>query len=114
CLAKDPDERWQSAVDLRRQLSWTIDLGSGSDVQSSIAVGHRLRQTAAAWILGIAIVAAIAGSAVLMWTRSRATTPRGVTRSVIPLATGTRLFTNPLRSTVALSPDATTIPLIAH
>src|SRR5262249_61301170 len=86
CLAKDPDERWQSAVDLRRQLSWTIDLGSGSDVQSSIAVGHRLRQTAAAWILGIVIGAAIAGSAVIMWTRSRTTTPRGVTRSVIPLA----------------------------
>jgi serine/threonine protein kinase/Tol biopolymer transport system component len=114
CLAKDPDERWQSAVDLRRQLNWTIDLGSGSDVQSSIAVGHRLRQTAAAWILGIVIGAVIVGSAVPLWIRSRTPISRDVTRSVITLPAGTRLSSDPLRATVAISPDGRTIAVAAE
>jgi hypothetical protein len=114
CLAKNPDERWQSAVDLRRQLQWTIDPGSGSDVQSSIAVGHRRRQTAAAWILGIVIGAVIAGSAVPLWIRSRSPISRDVTRSVITLPAGTRLLGEPVRSTVAISPDGRTIALAAE
>jgi Tol biopolymer transport system component len=114
CLAKDPDERWQSAVDLRRQLCWTIDLGSGSDVQSSVAVGHRLRQTAAAWILGIVIGAVIAGSAIPLWIRSRTPISRGVTRSVITLPAGTRLFSDPIRATVTISPDGRTVAMAAE
>src|SRR5262249_28912499 len=74
----------------------------------------RLRQTVPAWILGIAIGASIAGSAVLTWTRSRTTTPRGVTRSVIPLPTGTRLVSDVLRAAVAISPDGRTIAVAAE
>jgi eukaryotic-like serine/threonine-protein kinase len=114
CLAKDPDERWQSAVDLRRQLNWTSDLGSGNDVQSSIEVGHRLRQTAAAWILGIVIGAVIASSAVFLWIRSRTPISRSVTKSVITLPAGTRLSGDPLRATVAISPDGRTIAMAAE
>ena len=30
CLAKDPDERWQSAADLRRELSWIAEAGDAT------------------------------------------------------------------------------------
>ena len=30
CLAKDPDERWQSAADLRRELAWIAEAGDAA------------------------------------------------------------------------------------
>ena len=42
CLAKDPDERWQSAGDLKRQLAWIADSAQGN-AHAGIAasIGHR-------------------------------------------------------------------------
>jgi eukaryotic-like serine/threonine-protein kinase len=34
CLAKDPDERWQSAADIRRELTWMRDIGAVSAIPS--------------------------------------------------------------------------------
>ena len=34
CLAKDPDERWQSAADIRRELTWMHDAGAVSAIPS--------------------------------------------------------------------------------
>jgi dipeptidyl aminopeptidase/acylaminoacyl peptidase len=55
CLAKDPDERWQSARDLLAELEWIADTGSASTVIASEAVRVRSRR----W-LQIAALAAIA------------------------------------------------------
>src|ERR1700740_76769 len=34
CLAKDPDERWQTASDLKRELKWIGDEGSGAGLST--------------------------------------------------------------------------------
>ena len=34
CLAKDPDERWQSAADIRRELAWLHEAGTASAIPS--------------------------------------------------------------------------------
>jgi len=34
CLAKDPDERWQSAADIRRELAWLHESGTVSAIPS--------------------------------------------------------------------------------
>jgi Tol biopolymer transport system component len=56
CLAKDPDERWQSAADVRRQLQWLVE-GAGSTAIAPPA-GRRASWIAAA----LAALAAIAGA----------------------------------------------------
>ena len=35
CLAKDPDERWQSAGDLKRELRWIAEAGSRDSAPGS-------------------------------------------------------------------------------
>ena len=56
CLAKDPDERWQSASDLTRELRWINESGASARVAAS-PVAHRARRDRL--ILGVA--AALAG-----------------------------------------------------
>ena len=59
CLAKDPDERWQSARDVLGQLEW-ISQGSGS--QSGVAAASAPatrppgRQRLALWTLAVLTV----------------------------------------------------------
>ena len=60
CLAKDPDERFQSAHDLSLQLKWISEAGSQAGVAAPI-VAHRRSRERFAWTL-----AAIAGAALLL------------------------------------------------
>jgi serine/threonine protein kinase len=49
CWAKDPDERWQSAGDLRRELEW-IAAGGGRPVAEAAPAPHGVRRRQAiAW-----------------------------------------------------------------
>ncbi|MGB6546945.1 MAG: serine/threonine-protein kinase, partial [Candidatus Acidiferrales bacterium] len=62
CLAKDPDERFQSAHDLSLQLKWISEAGSQAGVAAPV-VAHRRSRERIAWAL-----AAIAGVALLIAT----------------------------------------------
>jgi serine/threonine-protein kinase len=59
CLEKDPDERWQTAGDLMRELRW-IDTGRtnvvGARQQSSRGFVHRLGWIVAAICLAVTLV----------------------------------------------------------
>jgi hypothetical protein len=60
CLAKDPDERFQSAHDLNLQLKWIAEAGSGVPAP----VARRKSREKMAWALAVVfLVAAIAGAA---------------------------------------------------
>jgi Tol biopolymer transport system component len=62
CLAKDPEERWQNAGDLGRELKW-LAAGNG-DVDPALATGAPgTRRGSGRWpwlVAGIAVVAAVA------------------------------------------------------
>ena len=74
CLAKDPDDRWQSARDLRRELQWVAD-GRTEDAVAAKAARPRRR-----WLVGVvAGGAALAGVALGLALRP-APPPADVTR----------------------------------
>ena len=63
CLAKDPDDRWQSARDLRDELRW-IESG-GTDTAALAVLTPRRNPERLAWIGVLAVVTAVAVFALL-------------------------------------------------
>ena len=67
CLSKDPDERWQSAGDLRRQLTWIVDSRSGLSAPATGVVAPQRgawrpsASLAAAAVLVGSVLAGVAG-----------------------------------------------------
>lgn len=104
CLAKDPDERWQSATDLARELRW---LGSGSARPATgaalalpRAAGPRWKAIAAWSVFGAGVGLALVGAFAL--THRRAEAPRVALRSVLPFPTREL---DPLSAVPAISRD---------
>jgi serine/threonine protein kinase len=61
CLAKDPDERWQSASDLAAELKWIAEAGSQSD-RSMPQPAQRTKRERWIWSAAVAVLlAALAG-----------------------------------------------------
>jgi eukaryotic-like serine/threonine-protein kinase len=67
CIAKDPDDRWQTAGDLRRELEW---IASGSGAVSSAGAGGsaRPRRARRAWIAA-GLIGVLAGAFTVMLLR---------------------------------------------
>ncbi len=65
CLAKDPDDRWQSAHDVATELKWIAEGGSQTGMPVAARPALRLR---IAWMLA-AVFAAVAAGALLLASR---------------------------------------------
>jgi eukaryotic-like serine/threonine-protein kinase len=65
CLAKDPDQRWQSAHDLKLQLETIAEMGSKAGVPAVVAGARRERKrlgivfAVAGWVLAVAGLAGV-------------------------------------------------------
>jgi eukaryotic-like serine/threonine-protein kinase len=69
CLAKDPDERWQTASDLRQALQWIAEGGTRTGVQSSVPRTRRSHGARIAWIAAtLVLVIAILTAVAFMWS----------------------------------------------
>jgi len=106
CLAKNPDDRWQSAADVRRELEWiAASAGSARLAAAGPRSGARL-----AWT--VAVVASLVAASALTWyvrTEFREkTSPPRVTRMTIATPGVAAVSLNSGRS-VAITPDGTRI-----
>jgi Tol biopolymer transport system component len=110
-LAKNPDERWQSASDLASELKWITESGSQLAPTPGVpAKGMRSRwQAAALWAALTLLLAATVG--VVAWNL-KPTPPRPVSRAVITLPPGQKLA-GLNQVAVALSPDGTQLAYVA-
>jgi serine/threonine protein kinase len=88
CLAKDPDERWQSASDLKSELNWIVESGSQTGVSASVGSGRKTRERMAWAGVAASAVAIIALLAVHL--RQASLRPALVISSIVP-PSGTRL-----------------------
>src|SRR5260370_6144718 len=115
CLGKDPDDRWQTASDLTRELKWIAERGSqagASQPTPSAKVVRSLGRKAVMLSLGtLLLVAAVAGIAA--WNL-KPSPPQPVTRTVITLPLGQQLAGLDSGPAVALSPDGTHLAYVAR
>jgi len=116
CLAKDPDERWQSAHDVGAQLKWIArQLVAGHTEGAGAPAALASRPGGRIWRMGLAFVmtAVIAGGAVAWARRAGPAVRPVVTRFALELPEGQR-FTRTGRHVIALSPDGTRLVYVAN
>jgi eukaryotic-like serine/threonine-protein kinase len=105
CLAKDPEDRWQSAHDIGNELRWIAE-GSAAGVAAPVAVASRRRsREMLAW--AAFAVAALAAALFAAGYFRRAPRPLPAVRSILPLPDQTFL------GELALSPDGSRLALTA-
>ena len=104
CLAKDPEDRWQTMRDLKRELGWIDPTGESGEPEPepAAAAAPAGRALAAEWrfALGLLVTAAVTAGAVWTLKPAAAAPPRSVQRFTIDLAAG-----ESLTSALAVSPD---------
>ncbi|HKE28151.1 MAG TPA: protein kinase, partial [Bryobacteraceae bacterium] len=97
CLAKDPDQRFQTAIDLKRALNWAVEQTP------------QLRQPARRWWIGIAAAVGLALSLGGGWMMSRAGKPvaqeRLVHFQITPPKGASSYFVVDSSSGLSVSPD---------
>jgi Tol biopolymer transport system component len=103
CLTKDPDERWQGAADLARELKWIAE--SGMQVSSAAPRATTVRTRARlAWVMAALATAAALGVGALQFARPRPEPATAVRFQVSPPA-GSSLLRGVGATSQALSPD---------
>jgi eukaryotic-like serine/threonine-protein kinase len=106
CLAKDPDERFQSVHDLELQLKWITEGGSQAGVPAPVAARRRRAQNLA-WSVAAALAIALAAVSFLHF-REKEPAPTAPVRFQIPVPEDTTL--GPILN---LSPDGRKLAFLA-
>jgi eukaryotic-like serine/threonine-protein kinase len=116
CLAKDPDERWQSAQDLREELKWVTDAGSQAGVPAPVVAKRRSRErllVGAVAGLAVLLVAALVSLALATGVFQRPKPQVGAVRFVIPPPEGYTIAGATFTQQMAVSPDGRMIAFVA-
>ncbi len=110
CLAKDPDERFQTAHDLNLQLRWILEGGSQAGVAAPVVARRKHREWMAWGTAAVMLVAA----AVLggLYLQHALTPPRVIESTLLPPANA-NFSTMANKGAPAISPDGTRLAFIA-
>src|SRR3989442_682414 len=103
CLAKDPDERWQSASDLAAELKWIAEGGSQASETMRVPVA-RAKWARANWILASIFFLLALTSGMAWWTATHRRLPPMHFHAAVPFAA----------NDVALSSDGHTLAMVGY
>ncbi len=113
CLAKDPDERWQSAADVRRELKWIAEGSSTAGAPAVAGTRHNARERLA-WLVATTLLAiSTVALSVAVFKARPAFSPQQVTRFAVSLAAGKTVAPGSSLA-IALSPDGTRVAYVAE
>jgi Tol biopolymer transport system component len=113
CLAKEPDDRWQSAKDLTDELKWITSESASRSMPAAAPVPSATASRAGRrWIMisALACLVAAAVAALLTWVL-KPTAPKPVIRFAISLPPGQRM--EDLGNAIAISPDGMRMVYVA-
>jgi len=111
CLAKDPDDRWQTASDLRRELKWIADSGPQSGLSIPVVARQGLKKRIA-WVTAAVVILVAALVPVVLYFRQSPMEGRVVRFSVAPPEKQTFANLN-ATSSLNVSPDGNKLAFIA-
>ena len=112
CLAKDPDERWQSAGDVGRELKWIAEGGSQASSAAAPVVSRQRSFDYLPWAIAALGFALAIIFGILFANRSPK--PQPVVRSLIlPEENTTPLVMQDNAGPVALAPDGSALAYVA-
>jgi serine/threonine protein kinase/Tol biopolymer transport system component len=103
CLAKDPEERLQTAHDVKVELRWIAATSSHTGSSPRLTTGRTHRERLA-WLLVGLLLLAVIGGGVAWWIRARAIPRAMFFNSPVPFAA----------NDIAVSPDGQTVALVAY
>jgi Tol biopolymer transport system component/tRNA A-37 threonylcarbamoyl transferase component Bud32 len=103
CLAKDPDERWQTASDLASELNWIAEGSSQAGVPASARAGRR-RWERASWLLAATFFLLMMAGGAAWWQASNRHPPPMYFHTTVPLPA----------NDLALSPDGRMLAMVAY
>ena len=108
CVAKDPEDRWQSAGDLKRELRWIGEGSQAGVAMPSAAVGARPRASRLPWALAgaLALAALALGS---LFLRQRAEKPQPLHAFLVAPPKTNFQLTGDIAAPFALSPDGASV-----
>jgi Tol biopolymer transport system component/predicted Ser/Thr protein kinase len=110
CLAKDPDERWQSAHDLMNELKWVAEGGSQAGIPAPVARRRKSRETI--WMTATLLLALALGVATFR-PRQPAIQSRAIRASVLPPEGAILTPTGVAAGPVEVSPDGLHLAFVA-
>ncbi|HSS43711.1 MAG TPA: protein kinase, partial [Thermoanaerobaculia bacterium] len=108
CLAKDPEDRFQTAHDVKLQFQWIAEGGSVFGLPAPVAARRRSRERLA-WVVATVATAAALGLAALL-LRNRPEPSRMVQSLILPPEKSAFFFDD---GPIVLSPDGTRLAFVA-
>jgi serine/threonine protein kinase/Tol biopolymer transport system component len=103
CLTKDPDERLQTAHDVKLQIKWIQESASSSRLAAAPPTARK-RWDRLAWLVAGFLLLLLLGGASAWWLRGRETPSAMYFNSALPFPA----------AYVAVSPDGRTLALVAY